>query len=551
MRLINVSTMLVEEFISADVPQYAILSHTWEEEEVSLQDMKSLVAKSKKGYGKIEATCILAAAEGLAYAWVDTSCIDKSSSAELTEAINSMFKWYRNAAKCYVYLSDLEPSANLANALPKCKWFTRGWTLQELIAPRDISFFNKSWEFRGHKTDLLGRIVTITGIDAAVLERRMLLSEVAVARRMSWAALRQTTREEGIAYCLLGLFDVNMPLLYGEGPKAFLRLQEEIIRSTCDLSIFAWQAKHSDDTQGVFQYSGVFAESPALFECSGSIVKAKRPTFHSDFSVTNRGIRMRTSLRAARDVDAGNWKLVQNLDCSREGSEEPDLAIFLRVCGINLYVRENPTSLAKMRPEFESFRSRTIYIHSKLPESPPHLLNHPVLREADLIIGSRACAVKINLPPGFPTFDAIPFPMSNFDNEQRVFFTTRSTRWSWCVFYMPGYALSEYAAECLFVCMDWDVESPSDRRMRSTIVDASKLDPGLKEQFISVLAREKHDSMPWVLDEMEHFGISRQDSATLRMPEGDVKMSFSIRKVSLPEVCKNETYQVDFDVALV
>ncbi|KAK0655719.1 hypothetical protein B0T16DRAFT_424448 [Cercophora newfieldiana] len=200
MRLINTATLQFEEFIRQNIPEYAILSHTWEEEEVSFADI-------------ILKTCEIAQSEGHGYAWVDTCCIDKSSSAELTEAINSMFKWYQNAKVCYAFLSDFPASADSNEALEICRWFTRGWTLQELIAPRDVTFFRQDWTKP--------------------------LRSIAVAQKMSWAAFRETTRVEDMAYSLLGIFDVNMPMLYGEGEKAFRRLQEEIIRSTSDLSILA------------------------------------------------------------------------------------------------------------------------------------------------------------------------------------------------------------------------------------------------------------------------------------------------------------------------
>lgn len=141
MRLINTATGRFEEFIGRNVPKYAILSHTREEEEVSFSDMQKDGHQARKGFEKIRMTCKLATDAGIQYAWVDTCCIDKSSSAELTEAINSMYRWYQRSAICYAYLSDLSPSDSLKVALPSCRWFTRGWTLQELIAPSKMRFF--------------------------------------------------------------------------------------------------------------------------------------------------------------------------------------------------------------------------------------------------------------------------------------------------------------------------------------------------------------------------------------------------------------------------
>ncbi|EHK97193.1 putative Phthiocerol synthesis polyketide synthase type I PpsC [Glarea lozoyensis 74030] len=185
MWLINTSTLKLEFFGDPENQKYAILSHTWEHEEVSFQDMIDLdKARSKAGFSKIDRTCELARSSGLKYAWVDTCCIDKSSSAELSEAINSMFEWYKLSKICYVYLSDLSEMSNVEADLPNCKWFTRGWTLQELIAPADIEFYNASWELKGSKTDLQEELSGITGIDVDILEDSELLSTACVARRI-------------------------------------------------------------------------------------------------------------------------------------------------------------------------------------------------------------------------------------------------------------------------------------------------------------------------------------------------------------------------------
>lgn len=246
---------------------YATLSHTWGNDEVSFNDIQNLqVARKKRdSFRKIDLTCKEAKRHGLRYAWVDTCCIDKRSSAELTEAINSMFKWYQLSAICFVYLCDFVHSDNSsvedgfatesdtvdlvcsdkAN-LADCKWFSRGWTLQELIAPHVVCFFDRLWCYMGDRLDLLEILIGITGIERSILNRRetrsskelsQTLQQMSIAKRMSWAAKRRTTRSEDEAYCLLGLFDVNLPLLYGEGFKAFVRLQEAIMQVTTDQSI--------------------------------------------------------------------------------------------------------------------------------------------------------------------------------------------------------------------------------------------------------------------------------------------------------------------------
>ncbi|KAF2442324.1 HET-domain-containing protein, partial [Karstenula rhodostoma CBS 690.94] len=240
MRLINVRDGSFKEFIGTQIPEYAILSHTWEDEEVTYKDVMENVHKGKMGFAKIEMTCRIAASEGIDWAWVDTCCIDKSSSAELTEAINSMYLWYKRSKVCYAYLGDLTGFVPFEEALPQCRWFTRGWTLQELIGPQNLFFYDREWNVQGHKSQLGHILKGITGIRISILRGLADLSTIAVAEKMSWAAHRQTTRIEDTAYCLLGLFDINIPLLYGEEEKAFVRLQEEIIKTTNDRSIFAW-----------------------------------------------------------------------------------------------------------------------------------------------------------------------------------------------------------------------------------------------------------------------------------------------------------------------
>ncbi|CAK7206237.1 hypothetical protein SEUCBS139899_009024 [Sporothrix eucalyptigena] len=264
MRLINTETYELEEKFN-NIPPYAILSHTWGDGEVSFMDWKNLdEARKKEGFRKIELTCQQAAHDGYKYAWVDTNCIDKTSSSELSEAINSMFAWYRDAQVCYVFLKDvlvpgetntvpgsMPPSGTqkkyladpaVRRAFKASAWFTRGWTLQELLAPSKVLFFSNEWLPLATKESERRLISDITDIDSDYIKRPEEVSSASVARRMSWMAKRITTRVEDTAYCLLGLFGIHMALLYGEGHRAFLRLQEEIIRVSNDQTIFCWQA---------------------------------------------------------------------------------------------------------------------------------------------------------------------------------------------------------------------------------------------------------------------------------------------------------------------
>jgi hypothetical protein len=239
LQLNNDGKYSLAEFIGDTTPRYAILSHTWgaDHEEVTLADLEKDIGSSKKGYGKLQFCANQAAKHGLRYFWVDTCCIDKSSSAELTEAINSMFAWYRDAARCYVYLADVSTDSLTSGtpvheawypAFQESRWFARGWTLQELVAPVSVEFFSVEGQRLGNKYSLLQELHSITGISIEALQGSP-LGGFGVDERMSWMGQRKTKREEDIAYSLLGIFDVHMPLIYGEGQKnALARLQKEI-----------------------------------------------------------------------------------------------------------------------------------------------------------------------------------------------------------------------------------------------------------------------------------------------------------------------------------
>ena len=212
---------------------YAILSHTWgeDDEEVTFEDLKDGSGKTKNGYKKLRFCGQQASRDGLQYVWVDTCCINKSNSTELSEAINSMFRWYRKAAICYVYLADVwtkDPSSNLWEAaFRNSRWFTRGWTLQELIAPPLVEFFSLNGNRLGDKKSLEVQLHEITGIPVLALRGRP-LSDFSFDERVLWARNRDTKREEDLAYSLLGIFDISIPVIYGEGKEnAFRRLNRE------------------------------------------------------------------------------------------------------------------------------------------------------------------------------------------------------------------------------------------------------------------------------------------------------------------------------------
>ena len=194
---------------------------------------------------KIRDACAIARANGFQYIWIDTCCIDKSSSSELSEAINSMYSWYAGAVVCYAYLADVPPASEedpgvSFSLFRRSRWFTRGWTLQELIAPPYVEFVSRDWTVIGSKHTLLAIVEERTDIDEKALLHVTPLDKFSISQRFSWASGRETTRVEDEAYSLLGIFDINMPTLYGESYRAFRRLQEEIMRRIPDHSLFAW-----------------------------------------------------------------------------------------------------------------------------------------------------------------------------------------------------------------------------------------------------------------------------------------------------------------------
>ncbi|KAH9910730.1 heterokaryon incompatibility protein-domain-containing protein [Epithele typhae] len=252
MWLLSTDRAELHYFVSPEVVPggYAILSHVWTDDETQFHDLRAIETRCEDTgenprdlvSSKIREFCILAADHGYAYAWADTCCIDKSSSAELSEAINSMFRYYSLAGVCYAYLSDVEDTDVKSDqrAFRNSRWHTRGWTLQELLAPLLLLFLSRDWEILGTKSELAEALERATGIPVSILRFEEEIRDVSVAQRMSWASERVTTRIEDEVYCLMGIFDVNMPMLYGEGRKAFQRLQEEIMRTSTDTSMFAW-----------------------------------------------------------------------------------------------------------------------------------------------------------------------------------------------------------------------------------------------------------------------------------------------------------------------
>lgn len=381
MRLLHSRDRKFRSFDGEIMPPYAILSHTWGDEEVTYQDMiawrqGSNCACEKKGFLKIDLTCNQADHDGLDWVWIDTCNIDKTSSSELSEAINSMFQWYQKATICYAYLEDvsyedLRPQkegvvSSRVEALSAARWFSRGWTLQELIASAKIEFYcavsgHTQWFSIGSKISESNALANITGIDKAVLNNPNLLTSTSVARRMSWAAQRQTTRPEDMAYCLLGIFHVNMPLIYGEGKNAFIRLQEEILKNTEDESLFAWTDFGA--TAKAPRNDGILATHPRAFKDSAEVVP-----YASDlepYTMTNRGLRIERRFFTAESNTLDHPSISCVLHCHFANYFNSSIVITLELdTSTNRYCRSGDRNLRSISNTVAGdIFTKTIYIH--------------------------------------------------------------------------------------------------------------------------------------------------------------------------------------------
>ncbi|CAM1509606.1 Fc.00g033450.m01.CDS01 [Cosmosporella sp. VM-42] len=358
MYLLNVKTRKLEAFSGRCIPKYGILSHTWSQNEPTFDDFQNRTRRWKlrmgPDYVKINGCCAQAILDRLDYVWIDNCCIDRGSSAELSEAINSMFRWYANAAVCYVYLADVRPAIQLLTSgaesapvvlplpidlrqhedMKNSRWFTRGWTLQELLAPSMLKFYDLNWHLIGYSSSidedgtaghakevprLTPLLADITRIPKRYLQHED-LNQASVAERMSWASTRQTTRAEDMAYCLLGIFGVNMPMLYGEGEGAFVRLQEEILKTHDDHSIFTW------GLEGLLPWRTMggesMATSPADFRWCGRVTACRPEEERSNHYVTtNVGIHIELPL-----VQLRSGEYLARLNCTVD-SGQPDILL--------------------------------------------------------------------------------------------------------------------------------------------------------------------------------------------------------------------------------
>lgn len=418
MRLLHTTHWKLESFPTPSrpqVPPYVILSHRWDEREISFLEMETIdehhELKESKSFDKIKNCCKQAAEVGFEYAWIDTCCINKTDDAELAEALSSMYNWYRGSQVCYAYLSDVLSSENPeseGSSFRKSRWFTRGWTLQELLAPLHVTFFGADWTEIGTKSSLRAVITELTRIDHRTLLVNV-TENISVAQRMSWAADRETAVPEDRAYSLMGLFGItNMRMRYGEGNNAFRRLQLEILKTSDDQSIFAWRSAHNHHKRGLL------AESPSEFAGCGDIRHYGADSDTSAYGMTNKGLRLELPL-LERDKETGSFLGV--LTCQRKrGDVYPDrypLGIALQRTGgtqSTLFERHPSNTLVEVREPVDFNVRREIYVKERDP-SRLNLAQWMTVEEGyTLVVRSP--------PPGEPIIEPSPNMRWNVSRSQ-------------------------------------------------------------------------------------------------------------------------------------
>ncbi|KAF5308975.1 hypothetical protein D9758_018485 [Tetrapyrgos nigripes] len=383
MRLLNTKTLKLAEFY-ADIPLYAILSHTWEKEEVTFQDIQNLeTARLKAGSVKVWNACARARNYDFEWIWIDSCCINKESSAELSEAINSMYQYYEDAASTF----------------KDSRWFKRGWTLQELLAPWNVIFLDKDWVRIGTRWTLRDVVSAITSIPVEVFEEDVM------------AASRETTRAEDQAYSLMGMFGVSMPPIYGEGgAKAFMRLQQEIIKISDDRSIFAWVAASSEHGEN----RGLLAKSPYEFRMSGEVKASESDCIgdRSSYSFGNNGLRIHLPLETTDNSSRGDDVFLASLLCQteRDGSF---LSFYLRKTSQHQYARCYPDQLVfrpTLQPALKDIQELTVR-------------ENPIARRSRFTTPRYAVIYHVDLLPSARHFlftDTISSPAVYFPDPNRV-----------------------------------------------------------------------------------------------------------------------------------
>ncbi|KAM7194145.1 vegetative incompatibility protein HET-E-1 [Naviculisporaceae sp. PSN 640] len=586
MRLWNTHTELFEEFLDDNsIPPYAILSHTWDGEEALLTDVKSWtnshILITHQGYQKIVKAREVARSQDCKYIWIDTCCIDQSSSAELTEAINSMYGWYARAKVCYINPGGRPYVYKSREELDRCRWFSRGWTLQELIAPQNIIFYDADWNAIGTKKTLANKLSAITKIDRDILLHRKSLSTVSVAQKMSWAAGRKTTRTEDTAYCLLGIFGVHLPAIYGEKHRAFRRLQEAILNSESnDLSIFAWSRQPSTKLHRgngkeckTREYCGVFATAPSDFSRAGNLAKKVSPR-RVELQPGNCGIKVMMQFFIQMTPENGGYRYLLPLDCYNEDNRTAVVCVRLRKYGWNGMVRENPAKIEEITTPL--LMPMTIGCRYLIPETPLHWHGTPDGGGVDFIGQSREHAIQFELGSGiwFQFLDI--WPAHRFDGEDRLFYLNEKSENDACMLRLRGGVLSPSGLqrvdfEFMFCAAGWSSTLASELSEGNGSRE-SKLEPPLQcgvmdyREYAAAFSEFRTDAQGWdfhsehFLERLVYHQMPKRSSIVMevhgngRASVGEagsplpkwVRVWFEADRDQDPDVCRNDFWKITF-----
>ena len=334
-----------EELKLQQTTPYIILSHVWMANEIEYENMENFQKICVSPFYEKSATKIVGACQKVlvydkgevVHLWMDTVCINKKDPAEVSASINSMYRWYKGAKACFAYLDDFPTDG--VEIFTQSRWFDRGWTLQELVAPKNVVFYDKHWKEIGSKETLHKQLEKRTKINTRTLLEPGAVNHASISERMSWYAGRKVTVPEDTAYCLLGLFGVTMPLLYGEGQeRAFHRLQEEIMRYSDDHSLFAWK---SNTKQA--KVTGLLAASPQWFHATGHYTHRQDLENQKPYQMTNKGISI--SLR----IFQYQGQHIASIDCP--DGDHTVLGVYLKRVSRNIeqYERIRTNELCSVR----------------------------------------------------------------------------------------------------------------------------------------------------------------------------------------------------------
>ena len=433
--------------------------------------------------------------------------------------------------------------------------------MQELIAPTTFYFLDQDWHNIGSKVDLAELAAEITGIDVTILQAThepLHLAHIPVAVKMSWAAQRVTTRPEDAAYCLLGIFNLNMPLLYGEEEKSFRRLQEEIVRSTADLSIFGWSMppKNHKYERNQRTLCGILADSPAAFLGCG---RYRSPFYRDpvDFSMSNNGVKLKGHILFQELPGTSHCQYILPLQCKNFASGRP-VGVQLKKVGPEQYLRENPWEVVEYNAISSPKTSLEQYLLTKTSASGgSYTDSYESL--ATIMYRVRRRVLQIKLPPELDLYGA--WPLARFDHEDHLFFISGEPYGDFGSLRVQGSFVFEFeerevkvALDIMFYAVGWGIfeRDGQDASMLQCTVFDYRSHAALVSELQFGIAHWDHDSR-YVLDQLSHHDIPKCFRVVQEISETPCAavVSFIPSIISDPTVCRNPFWRIEFSCDVV